>query len=138
MTISKAALIDNSNIVQNLVQWTDDSQVPEGSGLTAIVVDETIPVSIGWLYNKKTKTFSDPNPYIPPTPTADQNKQTAVLLLTQTDWAVLPDVVNSSKKPYLTNQADFITYRNNLRKIATNPTEGILTWPVIPTASWSE
>ena len=137
MTIGKAALIDKDNIVQNLVQWTDDSHVPEDLGLTAIVLDIGTVVNIGWVYDKKTKSFSDPNPFNPPIPTADQNKQTALFLLEQTDWASLPDVANSSKKPFLTNQADFLTYRNALRKIALNPTEGIISWPTKPTASWS-
>jgi len=136
--ISKAALIDNNNIVQNIVQWTDDSHVPSDFNLKAIVLDNSSSVNLGWKYDNKTKTFSDPNPFVPETPTADQNKQTATVLLLQTDWATLPDVSNNSKKPFLLNQSDFLTYRNALRKIATNPVEGIINWPTKPVANWSE
>lgn len=138
MIIEKAALIDNNNIVQNIVQWTEDSHVPPDLNLTAVVIENDTVVSIGWVYDKKTNKFSNPNPYVPPIPTADENKQTAILFLEQTDWAVLPDVSNSSKKPYLTNQAEFITYRNALRKISTDPKEGIISWPTKPVAAWSE
>lgn len=136
--ISKAALIDSNNIVQNIVQWTEDSHVPSDFNLTAIVLDNSSPVNLGWKYDNKTKTFSDPNPFVPETPTADQNRQTATALLLQTDWATLPDVSNNSRKPFLLNQSDFLTYRNALRKIATNPVEGIINWPTKPVANWSK
>lgn len=137
MTISKAALIDKDNIVINLVQWTDDSHLPDDSGLTAVEVQENVRVDIGWVYNKTAKTFSDPNPP-PPLPTADENKARANFLLEQTDWTSLPDVANNSKKPFLSNQTEFLTYRNNLRKIAVNPTSGNITWPTPPIANWTE
>lgn len=56
-------------------------------------------------------------------------KAKAKELLAKTDWAVLPDVG-------LTNQADFITYRSNLRTLVLNP----VAEPVFgtePTPIWS-
>jgi hypothetical protein len=79
--------------------------------------------------------YVSPPPYVP---TAEDNKNTAVNLLTQTDWTTIPDVADPAlSNPYLTNQAEFITFRNQVRPIAINPTPGNLTWPTQPTPSWS-
>jgi len=54
-----------------------------------------------------------------------------------TDWTTIADVADPTKSnPYLTNQADFVTYRSNLRKLAVNPVANPV-WPVEPTAQWS-
>jgi hypothetical protein len=69
---------------------------------------------------------------------AQANKQKAKDLLAQTDWTTIPDVADPAlSNPYLTNQAEFITYRNQVRPIAINPVAGNLTWPTQPTPSWS-
>ena len=79
--------------------------------------------------------FVPPPPYVP---TAEDNKNTAVNLLTQTDWTTIPDVADPAlSNPYLTNQAEFITFRNQVRPIAINPVAGNLTWPQTPVATWS-
>ena len=76
--------------------------------------------------------------YIPYVPSAETNKETAVNLLTQTDWTTIPDVADPAlSNPYLTNQAEFITFRNQVRPIAINPVAGNLTWPSVPVATWS-
>jgi len=76
--------------------------------------------------------------YIPYVPSAETNKETAVNLLTQTDWTTIPDVADPTlSNPYLTNQAEFITFRNQVRPIAINPVAGNLTWPSVPVATWS-
>ena len=78
-------------------------------------------------------------PNLPPPPaTAEENKNTAVNLLTQTDWTTIPDITDPAlSNPYLTNQADFIAFRNEVRPIAINPVAGNLTWPSVPVATWS-
>ena len=76
-------------------------------------------------------------PYTPPVPTAEQNKATASSLLTATDWTTIADVASPINSPYLTNQAEFIAYRNIIRKIAVNPVEGNLVWAVVPTEVWA-
>jgi hypothetical protein len=54
-----------------------------------------------------------------------------------TDWTTIADVADPTKSdPYLTNQADFVSYRSNLRKLAVNPVINPV-WPVEPTAIWS-
>lgn len=66
------------------------------------------------------------------------NKNQAVYLLQQTDWTSIPDVANPSlSNPYLTNQAEFIAYRSQIRAIAVNPPIVVDSWPVCPDEIWS-
>ena len=66
------------------------------------------------------------------------NKNIAVQLLQQTDWTSIPDVADPlQSNPYLTNQAEFITYRNQLRGLAVNP-PAVAVFPTIPVEIWSE
>lgn len=75
---------------------------------------------------------------IPPhIPTAEENKSTAMGYLASTDWVNQPDVTNPDINPHLLNHAEFITYRNQIRAIAINPTAGFLTWPTEPISQWS-
>jgi hypothetical protein len=70
--------------------------------------------------------------------TAQQNKDTAIGLLQETDWATIADVANPNLSiPYLTNQQEFISYRNQIRPYAINPVEGDIEWPIQPKAIWS-
>lgn len=74
----------------------------------------------------------------PQPPSAQQNKDIAKQLLTDTDWTTIADVSDPNlSDPYLTNVADFIDYRNQIRRIAINPVAGEIIWPTIPTANWS-
>jgi hypothetical protein len=69
--------------------------------------------------------------------TAEENKKTAIDLLSQTDWTTISDVADSAlSNPYLANQAEFITFRNEVRQIAINPIDGNLDWKSIPNAVW--
>ena len=63
-------------------------------------------------------------------------KEKAQALLQATDWSTISDVADSANSPYLTNQADFIAYRNALRKLAVNPVVDP-TWPTLPIAQWA-
>jgi len=76
-------------------------------------------------------------PPVIPVPTAAENKSTASGLLSATDWTTIADVASPINSPYLTNQAEFISYRNTIRGIAVNPIAGDLTWPVVPTEVWA-
>jgi len=60
----------------------------------------------------------------------------ATQLLYATDWTTIPDVANPINNPYLTNQADFITYRNTVRGLAVNPVIAPV-FPDIPKPVWS-
>ena len=80
-----------------------------------------------------------PVPPPPPTPpTAEENKQTAIFLLQQTDWTTIPDVSDPTKcNPYLSNVSDFVTYRNAVRQYALNPVAGDINWPTLPQEVWT-
>jgi hypothetical protein len=79
------------------------------------------------------------NTPVPPSPpTSEENKQTAVSFLQQTDWTTIPDVSDPTKSnPYLSNANDFVTYRNAVRQYAINPVAGDITWPVMPQEVWT-
>ena len=74
----------------------------------------------------------------PPPPSAEDNKQTAIGLLNQTDWATIPDVADPAiSNPYLTNQQAYFDYRNIVRGYTINPVAGNINWPTQPTPIWS-
>jgi len=76
-----------------------------------------------------------PPPPLPPT--QEENKNRAIQCLFETDWAVLPGITDPMQSnPYLSNQEDFITYRNEVRKIAINPIGGDIVFPTKPDAVW--
>jgi hypothetical protein len=75
--------------------------------------------------------------YVPPEPTADENKATATSLLQATDWTTIADVGNPQmSNPYLANQAEFIAYRNAVRQYAVYPVAGNINWATLPTEDW--
>jgi hypothetical protein len=79
------------------------------------------------------------NTPVPPSPpTADQNKQTAIGLLQQTDWTQIPSVSDPAlSNPYLANKNEFDIYRNSVRQYALNPVAGDITWPTLPQEVWN-
>jgi hypothetical protein len=84
------------------------------------------------------KSWHENPHYTPPEPTADQNKVTAMDLLSATDWtseAAVADPLVSN--PYLINQSDFLSYRSAVREIAVNPVAGNIIWLLKPKEVWS-
>ena len=83
--------------------------------------------------------WTEANTPVPPSPpTAEQNKQTAISLLQQTDWTTIPDVSDPTKSnPYLANKNVFDIYRNSVRQYALNPVAGDINWPTIPQEDWT-
>jgi hypothetical protein len=79
------------------------------------------------------------NTPVPPSPpTAEENKQTAVTLLQQTDWTQIPSVSDPAlSNPYLANKNAFDIYRNAVRQYALNPVAGNINWPTIPQEVWT-
>ena len=55
----KAALIDSTNVVVNIIVW--DSTCVAPTGTTPIVLPDDYYVSIGFVYDPVTQTFTDPN-----------------------------------------------------------------------------
>lgn len=85
-------------------------------------------------YNPKTETIEPNPPYIP---NAEENKQTAIGYLQQTDWATIADVSDPNlSNPYLTNAKEFIDYRNLIRPYTINPIAGNIDWPTKPEPIW--
>jgi hypothetical protein len=78
-------------------------------GLTEITKDE---------FDELVKEINTPTPE----QKTEMNKAKAVGLLMETDFVEVPSVSDPESDPYLTNKADFVPYRNALRKIAVNPT----------------
>ena len=68
---------------------------------------------------------------------AQANKQKAIALLAATDWTTIGDIGNPNlSNPYLANQGEFITYRNQVRQYAIYPTPGNIDWPTLPAENW--
>lgn len=77
--------------------------------------------------------------YLPPASTAEENKETATQLLQATDWTTIADVGNPNlSNPYLANQGEFITYRNEVRQYAVYPQAGNIDWPPVPVENWQK
>ena len=66
----------------------------------------------------------------------DDCKSQASSLLYATDWTTIPDVADPINNPYLTNQAEFIAWRSQIRELAVNPVVDPV-FPTQPTAQWS-
>jgi hypothetical protein len=66
----------------------------------------------------------------------EECKSQASALLYATDWTTIPDVANTANNPYLTNQAEFITWRSQIRELAVNPVVSP-TFPTQPIPAWS-
>jgi hypothetical protein len=78
---------------------------------------------------------ANPPPHIP---TAEENKQTAIILLQQTDWTQISSVSDPVlSNPYLANKNEFDIYRNSVRQYALNPVIGNIIWPTIPQEVWT-
>lgn len=63
-------------------------------------------------------------------------KVKASSLLYETDWTTIPDVADFINNPYLTNQAEFIAWRSQIRELAVNPVADPV-FPTKPTPIWS-
>jgi hypothetical protein len=123
------AQIEN-NLVVNLL-LIDESNIPDW--LIPPTYIETDTAKIG-------DTYVDGEfiPYVAPPPSAEENKQTAINLLQQTDWTSVADVGNPDmSNPHLMNQAEFIAWRSQVRAIAVNPVAGANIFSSKPQEQWS-
>jgi hypothetical protein len=75
-------------------------------------------------------------PYPTPPPTAEDNKATASSLLAGTDWTTIADIGLPTANPRLSNQDQFIAYRQVIRQIAVYPPAGEIVWATPPTEVW--
>ena len=114
------------------VAWVSDDPVEHAPPFFWVDCNDDIKPDLFW-YDPVDKDFK-----VLILPTKEQNKLTAIDLLTQTDWVNEPDVTNTSMNPHLLNQNDFLVYRSFLRRIAINPVAGDYEWPERPTPVWSD
>lgn len=131
----RTCIVDTTtNLVINIVEYeTEETVIPPGFEAPLLCVPSETG-NIGGKYEN--------GQIINPAPvfviTAQMNKDMASAYLQQTDWTTIPDVSDPLKSdPYLTNSAEFVTYRNAVRAIAINPVPGQLDWPVQPSPQWS-
>lgn len=66
------------------------------------------------------------------------NKQQAERLLLESDWYESPSVSDVTQPIYLENIEEIISYRVQLRLLATNPPVVVETWPIKPDNVWSQ
>jgi hypothetical protein len=122
----------SANINDALKVLTPDAQwsltnVNEYS--TLVWYSEDIPEPSEDLINQEIASLNANQPLV-------NCKDEASKLLYETDWTTIPDITNTANDPYLLNQADFIAYRNTVRKLAVNPVADPV-FPTVPTAQWS-
>lgn len=95
--------------------------------------------SLQWFSNTPKPTASELNSLSASTDEMIAKKncqQQASSLLFDTDWTTIPDVADPINSPYLTNQAEFIAYRNQVRQLAVNPVVAPI-FPPKPSPIWS-
>ena len=69
---------------------------------------------------------------------AAQNSATAQQLLSATDWTAIASVADPAvSNPYLTNQAEFLSYRSTVRNLGVTPPTTPATFPTVPEQKWS-
>jgi hypothetical protein len=67
-----------------------------------------------------------------------QTTATAQQLLSATDWTAIASVADPAvSNPYLTNQAEFLSYRSTVRNLGVNPPTTAPTFPTVPEQKWS-
>lgn len=116
----------------NIVVEVTDKQFDVANPLFWVDCDNTI---VAYEYQYIENQFVK---YVPPAPTADENKATAVSLLQETDWTQIPSVSDPAlSNPYLGNKLDFDQYRNQVRQYAIYPQSGNLDWPTLPLEQWT-
>ena len=89
-----------------------------------------------WAVNAEVAWTQANTPKPPEPPTAEENKQTAIGLLAETDWVNQPDVRNTAVVPHLVNGNEFDAYRIAVRQYAVTPVAGEINWPVKPEEVW--
>jgi len=132
----KNALINPTDLVDGkpIVVDVQDTQYETSTQYFWVPCDDT--VQIHYLY--------DNGEFLPPPlPTVDESsndeyiKDWAIRKLSYTDWVEIPSVGDINNTPHLVNKDEFIAYRNELRKIALNPSLFTGTMPPKPQEQWS-
>ena len=130
--MQKYAIIQNGVVVNIIDYETTPTNPPPGFDDTYSCV-QSDTAEIGYTYENE--VFTNPNPVV----LSNQQlleicKIQAQALLQATDWSTLSDVTTGT--PKLTNQADFLAYRSQVRALAINPVINP-TFPTLPTEQWA-
>jgi hypothetical protein len=112
--------------VEGTIQYVDQRKTHD---IVSVIPD--------WANNAVAAWTVKATPPPPTPPTAESNKLQAQGLLSESDWSVLPDVTDVNLPVHLVNSAAFVAYRDEIRFIFLNPTDGELIWPVEPTPNWT-
>ena len=124
--MKKYAIINGQNVI-NIIEYENQPNNPPDGFESPVIAVETNLAGIGWSYIDG--NFIAP---IQPMPINDDLlkscKEKAKGLLSQSDWAVLPDVS-------LKNKDEFVFYRLNLRNLVRNPVSDP-NFEVIPEPIW--
>lgn len=127
---NKYAIIENSLVVNVTIASAEFAQSQGWIEMPEYVNGNA--VGIDWIYS---------NGVFTPPPTPDysaQNKEQAESLLKETDWTATIDIADPAySNPYLTNQAEFLSYRSAVRSIAVNPPTTLAEFPNKPVEQWS-
>ncbi len=94
---------------------------------------------LDWLDSTPKPTQAELDALWIPTQEADSkaaNKATASSLLAGTDWTTIADIGLPTANPRLSNQDQFIAYRQVIRQIAVYPPAGEIVWATPPTEVW--
>lgn len=127
---NKYAIIENNLVVNVTIASAEFAQSQGWVEMPEYV--DGMAVGIGWFYVDG--LFNPPAPL----DYSAQNKAQAESLLKETDWTATIDIADPEySNPYLTNQAEFLSYRSEVRAIAINPPTTPVEWPVKPQESWS-
>lgn len=130
--ISPNEIYDNAARVAQVTQ--DASTFPVADPLYWVDCPEYVTAN-DYVYNSQNNVFIRITPEV--LPTAEQNKQQAVQMLYETDWTTISDVANPAlSNPYLANQAEFITWRTEIRQFVFSPVAGDYPFPQKPIEDW--
>ena len=134
MSLQRYAIVFGNNVV-NVVEYDSQPTTPPPGFDVGYVAVQSNTAGPGWTYENG-QFVAPPVPPIPPEQLLMICKQNAMGILTSTDWVELPSVSNTSVQPHLTNAAEFMSYRNQIRQLAVNPVEHPV-WPTRPDEQWS-
>ena len=100
-----------------------------------LVADPTKPLD--WVYTVQVEQMTPEQIAAYQASVAAQIGAQAQSLLSSTDWTTIPSVADPAQSnPYLTNQAEFISWRSQVRAIAVTP-EYTSVIPAQPAQAWS-
>jgi hypothetical protein len=132
----KKALINPIDLVDGKSVVVSVSDVQYDASLQYFWVDCSDDVQTGWLYDNGQFLLPPPPPSEAPD-ISQYTKEAAIRKLGYTDWVEIPSVGDVNNTPHLVNKNEFIAYRNELRKIALNPTSLVGPMPEKPVEQWS-